>query len=508
MTVPAETATFVPGAGEPALFHLACVDRAAGSDARGDAPDQAWVEPLLRQNAVWFCRLRWTVVVVLGLTGFVALVPGISESSGLRLTSGVPLTAATLLALLNFGFVRLAGQPPEARLGLAVSTQLWAQSVVDLLVLTAVIHWLGSAFTPAPFMYLFHVILACMVFTPRASLGVVGFAAALYVSLLLLEGMGVLKATGVFGASGPARVLADASGNTLWRVGSVLWLWTVIWYLVSRLAAALRARDRALYLSNVRLAASIEERSQHMLQTTHQLKAPFAAIHAQTQLLLGGYCGVLPDRVATVVGKISERCLVLSRQIQEMLQLANLRSQGQSSPPAREVRLEELIESVIARLEPAAQPRGITVERHLDPVRLSAVSDHLTMLVENLVLNAVTYSRPQGVVQVSCSGAEGGGARLTVADRGIGIPREKLPHIFEDYYRTEEAVQHNRSSTGLGLAIVRQVACQDGMDVRVESAPGWGSRFTVVIPASPRTRHPTAAPEGPVFGSLKHPVIT
>jgi light-regulated signal transduction histidine kinase (bacteriophytochrome) len=60
--------------------------------------------------------------------------------------------------------------------------------------------------------------------------------------------------------------------------------WTIIWYLVSRLADTLRQRERELATTNLRLKASSDERMKHMLQTTHQLKAPFAAIHANTQL--------------------------------------------------------------------------------------------------------------------------------------------------------------------------------------------------------------------------------
>jgi signal transduction histidine kinase len=85
-------------------------------------------------------------------------------------------------------------------------------------------------------------------------------------------------------------------------------------------------------------------------------------------------------------------------------------------------------------------------------------------------------------VAVGCQRDDAGNVRLTVRDHGIGIPREKLPRIFDDYYRSEEAVQHNRASTGLGLAIVRQVASADGLDVEVASAPDWGTRFTVTFP--------------------------
>jgi signal transduction histidine kinase len=66
---------------------------------------------------------------------------------------------------------------------------------------------------------------------------------------------------------------------------------------------------------------------------------------------------------------------------------------------------------------------------------------------------------------------------VAVADRGIGIPADKLPHIFEDYYRTDEAVRHNKQSSGLGLAIVRHVAQEHGIRIRVESRPGVGTTF-------------------------------
>jgi signal transduction histidine kinase len=86
---------------------------------------------------------------------------------------------------------------------------------------------------------------------------------------------------------------------------------------------------------------------------------------------------------------------------------------------------------------------------------------------------------------------------LAVRDHGIGIPSEKLPRIFDDYYRTNEAVQHNRTSTGLGLAIVRHVArsVTTGVEIQVESAPGWGTRVTVTIPI---LAHPTLTNQPPL----------
>ena len=115
-----------------------------------------------------------------------------------------------------------------------------------------------------------------------------------------------------------------------WRLISV-----TIWFLASRLTGALRQRDAELAATNRRLMAATDERARHMLQTTHQLKAPFAAIHANTQVLLGGYCGRIPDEALQVIGQIAARCDMLSRQIKAMLQLANLRSSARIRPRRR-----------------------------------------------------------------------------------------------------------------------------------------------------------------------------
>jgi len=483
---------------KPACYHLPDAPRepSRASSLRSDedlAELQRWNRTLLRQNAIWFCRLRWIVVAALSVTGVVGLSPGHTEALGLAIPPVLPLSAAGILALLNGVFVRLIAMVDHHRGAWTAKGVLWLQISCDLLLLTAVVHWLGRDLPAASFMYLFHIILACIVFTPLESLLVLALAAAFYLVSVILVVPGWLTPMSVFSSHVIGESSPPAGGTWLaYRVGFIFLVWAVIWYLVSWLAGKLQLHEHQLVLTNLQLKASGEERSAHMLQTTHQLKAPFAAIHAQTQLLLGNYCGPLPAKAHQVVETIASRSMALSRQIQQMLQLANLRSHGQTDPPRKELDIAQLTTSAIARVEPAARQRNITLQSDLEPATVHGVEDHVTMLLDNLIVNAVSYSRDQGAVEIQCHPKGRNRVVLTVQDHGIGIPSEKLPRIFDDYYRTEEAVKHNRTSSGLGLAVVRQVAHASQATVQVESAPDWGTRFTVTLPRKPTTPQPSA----------------
>jgi signal transduction histidine kinase len=507
-----------------ASYRLPSHDEQAPASESASAQDAALEESLLLQHAQWFCRLRWLVVAVLAAMGVAGLCPEPLSRLGLALSPTWPFATAAILALFNGIFVALPRQDGSPACGRRAPTQsfgvtgagtdggaasaagrgrpwparfqLWLQIIADLLILTAVIHCLGSLETCAPFMYLFHVILACIFFTPAESLAVSILAIGLYVGCLLLEFTGVLPPQTILASPGlQVRSLLTHQFLVL-QAASVAAIWAVIWFLVSRLAGTLRCHERELADTNRRLAASSVERAEHMLQTTHQLKAPFAAIHANTQLLLGGFCGELPPPARGIVEKISARSAALSQQIQEMLQLANLRSEGQVPPDRTDVDLAALLDAAIAHLEPAARPRSICFRKELVPVTVHAVPDHLRMLVDNLLLNAVNYSHPGGEVSVDCRPSDHDAAMVVIGDHGIGIPEEKLPRIFEDYYRTDEAARHNRASTGLGLAIVRHVARKMNVTVQVESAPQWGTRFLLTIPRAAPVSRPASRGRG------------
>ena len=443
-------------------------------------------EPLLIENAQWFCRLRWLVVAAFGAFWCLGSFTSVIRDMGLRPGGWWPLAMGAILAAGNAAFsLHARGLERAAKPG-AVAWNLWSQIALDILVLTGVVHHMGSFNTYAPFAYVLHIALACIFFSRLQALGVTALACALYVGCVALEWRGLIQPSGLYLNPELRSSVLGSSAEVRLNVSLTIAVFAVLWYLVSRLSIMVREREHGLAEANRQLVAVQEERIRHMLRTTHELKAPFAAVDANAQLLLKGHCGPLSDDALEVTARISARCRRLAAEIQEMLQLTNLRAAGDDTPEPAEVDLAEVVRWAIAQVQQVAELRHIQIEADVQPARTVGVEDHLKMLLSNLLSNAVAYSHDRSAVRVRCAAPAGQAPAVVIEDHGIGISAGKLPRVFEEYYRTDEAVRHNRASTGLGLVIAAHVARSHGVRLRVATEPGVGTRFTLTFSKSSR----------------------
>ncbi len=160
-------------------------------------------EHLLLQNGAWFCSLRWLVIAaLLGLAALAGTAGNALLRHGIRLDPAWPLEAAAVLAVVNVTYLAMVRAARRGkRLALIALQGLWLQIVLDLAVLTVVIHYLGSLETYAPFMYLFHIVLACIFFPRPQSLLVTLSAMGMYLACILLESLGVIPFRSVLASS-------------------------------------------------------------------------------------------------------------------------------------------------------------------------------------------------------------------------------------------------------------------------------------------------------------------
>jgi signal transduction histidine kinase len=437
-------------------------------------------EYLLVQNVLWFCRVRWLIITALAFYGILGLFPRSIDYLGIRPPGAWPFVIAAVLILNNFIFllfVRAKTHP------VGTIFNLWSQIITDLVILTAVVYFVGSLETNIAFAYLFHIVLSCVFLNRKQSFIVTIMAIGMFAISIIAEYiLKIIPSMSIFAGSNHEQASSPILPTLIVDFFFAIGIWLAVWYLASHLSSMVRRRDFELNETNRRLIAAQEERSRHMLATTHQLKAPFAAIYSNAQLLLEGYCGQLTDEALQVTQRITSRCRRLTTEIQEMLQLANLSSASQQPLARTKMGSTELLLWCKSQVEPIARERSIDFKVDLQPVPLMGTEDHFKMLFINLLSNAITYSHRNSHVYISCRRGPNSEPVITIADDGIGIPAEKLPHIFEEHYRTKEAVRHNKESSGLGLAIVKHIAEMYKIRIRVESRPGSGTKFELTFP--------------------------
>ena len=440
------------------------------------------VGPLIR-NVIWYVRLRFAVVASLLLLGLAGLVGhAYFRQYGLLVPTWWPIGTGIALCVLNMGFILYLRRLYQAQADQKIRLGFSSQIIADFLVLALVVHFFGSTNTFAAFAYLFHIVLVSIFYSRRNSLYFTLLACALFVGCVAAEGNGLITPSSLFVQGAVVQSETRPMLPMILHVASAPVVWLMVWFLVSRQTSFAKQRDAALAEINRRLVEAGRERSAHMLRTTHEIKAPFAAIHANTQILLRGRCGELSDEARNIVERIEQRCRRLSDEIKQMLQLANLQSRGQAPPVPESIDLSDCLSQCLVTAKDMAVAHGVTLETDLAPVSVMSVHDHLRMMFENIIANGIAYSHKGGTVKVTCGPGHDDRAEVSVQDQGIGIPPEKASKVFEDYYRTKEAVKHNKTSTGLGLAVVRRIAQKHRLRVQVETELGQGTTFRIEFP--------------------------
>jgi len=228
------------------------------------------------------------------------------------------------------------------------------------------------------------------------------------------------------------------------------------------------------------LEALEANQAQFIRVMTHELRSPVVVAQSLVRNVLEGYAGKLTDKQADVFTRINRRLDGLENLINDLLDLAA----GKALGPAEEgpVVLNASIGRVVLLLQPRAEDKSLemTFQSCRDQLVVRGTEEGLDRVFVNVVGNAVKYTSPGGAVAVSVQQVDGQ-AQVEVADTGIGIPEEALPHLFEEFYRAPNA-KKTEVGTGLGLAIVKDLVERYGGRIQVKSTVGVGTTFTVTLP--------------------------
>jgi signal transduction histidine kinase len=256
---------------------------------------------------------------------------------------------------------------------------------------------------------------------------------------------------------------------------------------VKALAAALNAmaqevqerfaeRDAALAEAQAALAV----RDQFLSVAAHELRTPLTAMKGQIQLARRLLIrGAPPDDAALLIERADAQTDRLTGLITDLLDVSRI-SAGRLTITPRPVALAPLVERTVEMERGAMPPRSISVVLPDPPVTVEADPARLEQVLINLLENARKYSSEEQPIEVRVT-ADDDHVTIAVRDQGIGIPPQDLDQIFERFHRAGN-VDGSVSGLGLGLYITHEIVRAHGGDLRVESEPGVGSTFSVVLP--------------------------
>jgi len=225
-------------------------------------------------------------------------------------------------------------------------------------------------------------------------------------------------------------------------------------------------------LSPVEVA--FERQNVFVADASHELRTPLAVIRANAEFLQERQPA--SEEAAEIVSETDR----LSSLVDSLLAVA--RGDGTGEAAHDELDLGAVVEGSAASMRSLASERGVALDVSAAPeLRVRGSREQLRQLVVILVDNALRYTAKGGQVDVDVAGRDGS-AVMAVTDTGIGIPPDALSHVFERFYRADDARTRDSGGVGLGLAIAQKLVDEHGGRISAESTPGQGSTFTVTLP--------------------------
>ena len=244
------------------------------------------------------------------------------------------------------------------------------------------------------------------------------------------------------------------------------------------------ASQSALAMQNARLFHQLEIASQHkstfLANMSHELRTPLNAVIGFAEVLRAKMAGEVNEKQAEYLEDIREAGEHLLSLINDILDLSKIEA-GRMELALSRVDLPRAIAQAMTQLRPRALREGIELAREVDPRlgEIEADERKLKQVLLNLLTNAVKFTPPGGCVKVVAR-RESDQISISINDNGVGIAPEDQARLFENFRQVGAA---RAEGTGLGLALSKRFVELHGGSVAVDSAPGKGSTFTVVLPA-------------------------
>ena len=246
----------------------------------------------------------------------------------------------------------------------------------------------------------------------------------------------------------------------------------------------LKEAMKKLQLVNQELKRVDQLKDDFLSNVSHELKTPMISVMGYLGMILKEKVGPLTEQQKKFLETSSKNLLKLERQIDDLLDLAELGIQ-KNDWTFEPINLSKVVEFACSTADPLAQEHQIQLEAQLpqDTILISGVEEKLNQLFDNLLTNAIKYNRRGGKIGVTLS-QDSEFAYTRIEDTGIGISHQSLKEVFTRHFQEKKKPLGDAKGLGIGLSLVQDIVKLHGGEVHLESELGKGTTFIVKLPKS------------------------
>ncbi|MFA4842804.1 MAG: HAMP domain-containing sensor histidine kinase [Candidatus Omnitrophota bacterium] len=431
----------------------------------------------LIERISWLIKLRW-----LAIPGVIFVVFLTTQVFKLSLPLQPLLLVSLILCVYNLIFLffaRKLRKQYSAKNFLLANRIANLQISLDLAFLTTLIHFSGGIENPFIFYFIFHIIIASILLSRRASYLQATFAVGLFVFTVAGEYFGVLPHYCLKGFTTYSQ-----HNNILYILGvSFVFISTlyIAAYMATSISTRLREREEKLRQANALLNEKDRIKSEYVLRVSHDIKEHLSSIQSCLEPVTGGITGTLNPGQSDLLSRADERTHKLMTFVRALLEITRLKLSQKMEMGYFSLR--KTVESAVKFVEARAKNKGIPVYLEIEPGidTIWGAEVYIEETIANLLANAVKYTPYAGKIELSLQDKDDA-VLIRISDTGIGIPPEDTERVFDEFYRSSNAKEVERSGTGLGLSIAKQVVRMHKGNIWVESALNKGSTFNILLP--------------------------
>jgi len=428
----------------------------------------------------WFIRIRWVAIIILVVSNFI-----VSHLLGIQVQERAVYILASVLFALNVIHRIILGrlkQDKGSKVVKKIKQDIHLQIVTDLIILTLIIHYSGGVENPLILFYFFHLIIASSIFSAFQSYIYAVFAIVLAALLGLLECYAVI----------PHYQLEGLVAHDLYKsvfyvfgAGFIFACTAVLIVSLSHMIIHRSIRSEETYVkTNIELENKDKLKNEYVLRVTHDIKGHIAAILSCLEVVRSKATGPLNNVQEEFANRAFKRTEILSGFTKDLLNLTRKRLKHDSE--FEEFALYDLIDKVLAQTQMLIKDKEIIFSYYIDKSVQTITGNPFTIeeLYSNLLMNAIKYTPQNGRIELTVK------SRINhivteISDSGIGIPKEELIKVFDEFYRASNVPRDIKTGSGLGLSIVKQIIKDHNGQIWVTSEPGVWTKFTFLLPKNP-----------------------